>query len=102
MDIIVPNFKRYSDGEIDRAFMKEITNGFKLERETEQKRVAQAAKEAQELKGTTHPVLGKPVASIPPREYFRLIQKYGQETVHSKEFLKYYNKKFPELSPNKI
>ena len=101
MDIIVPNFKRYSDGEIDRAFMKEITNGFKLERETEQKRVAQAAKEAQELKGTTHPVLGKPVASIPPREYFRLIQKYGQETVHSKEFLKYYNKKFPELSPNK-
>ena len=102
MDIIVPNFKRYSDGEIDRAFMKEITNGFKLERETEQKRVAQAAKEAQELKGTTHPVLGKPVASIPPREYFRLIQKYGQETVHSKEFLRYYNKKFPELSPNKI
>ena len=101
MDIIVPNFKRYSDGEIDRAFMKEITNGFKLERETEQKRVAQAAKEAQELKGTTHPVLGKPVASIPPREYFRLIQKYGQKTVHSKEFLKYYNKKFPELSPNK-
>ena len=101
MDIIVPNFKRYSHGEIDRAFMKEITNGFKLERETEQKRVAQAAKEAQELKGTTHPVLGKPVASIPPREYFRLIQKYGQETVHSKEFLKYYNKKFPELSPNK-
>ena len=101
MEIIVPNFKRYSDGEIDRAFMKEIKNGFKLERETEQKRVAQAAKEAQELKGTTHPVLGKPVASIPPREYFRLIQKYGQETVHSKEFLKYYNKKFPELSPNK-
>ena len=101
MDIIVPNFKRYSDGEIDRAFMKEITNGFKLERETEQKRVAQAAKEAQELTWTTHPVIGKPVASIPPREYFRLIQKYGQETVHSKEFLKYYNKKFPELSPNK-
>ena len=102
MDIIVPNLKRYSDGEIDRAFMKEITNGFKLEKETEHKRVAQAAKEAQALKGTKHPVLGRPVASIPPREYFRLIQKYGQETVHSKEFLKYYNKKFPELSPNKI
>ena len=102
MDIIVPNLKRYSDGEIDRAFMNEITNGFKLEKETEHKRVAQAAKEAQQLKGTVHPVLGKPVATIPPREYFRLIQKYGQETVHSKEFLKYYNKKFPELTPNKI
>ena len=101
MEIIVPNFKRYSDGEIDRAFMKEITNGFKLERETEKHRVEGAAKEAKKLKGTTHPVLGKPVASIPPREYFRLIKKYGHDTVHSKEFLKYYNKKFPELSPNK-
>ena len=102
MDIIVPNLKRYSDGEIDRAFMREIKNGFKLERETEHKRVAAAAKEAKKLKGTVHPVLGRPVASIPPREYFRLIKKYGQDTVHSKEFLKYYNKKFPELSPNKI
>jgi len=102
MDIIIPNIKKYSDGEIDRAFMKEIKTGFNLERQTEQKRVAQAVKEAKELKGKTHPVLGKPVATMPAREFFRLTQKYGQETVHSKEFLKYYNKKFPELSPNKI
>lgn len=102
MDIIVPNIKRYSDGEIDRAFMQEIKNGFKLERKNEKTRVAQAAKEASELKGTTHPTLGKPVATIPAREFFRLTKKYGHETVHSKEFLKYYNKKFPELSPNKI
>ena len=101
MEIIIPKLKRYSDGEIDRAFMKEITNGFKLERQTEKQRVAGAAKEAQALKGTTHPTLGKPVATIPAREFFRLTKKYGPETVHSKEFLKYYNKKFPELSPNK-
>jgi hypothetical protein len=101
MDIIIPTFKRYSDGEIDRAFMKEIKTGFKLEKATENKRVEQARKEAQELKGTTHPTLGKPVATIPAREFFRLTKKYGHETVHSKEFLKYYNKKFPELSPNK-
>ena len=99
MDIIIPNIKKYSDGEIDRAFMKEIKTGFNLERQTEQKRVAQAVKEAKELRGKTHPVLGKPVATMPAREFFRLTQKYGQETVHSKEFLKYYNKKFPELSP---
>ena len=102
MDIIIPNFKRYSDGEIDRAFMKEIKNGFKLEKQTEQKRVDQARKEAKELRGKIHPTLGKPVATIPARDFFRLTQKYGQETVHSKEFIKYYNKKFPELSPNKI
>lgn len=102
MDIIIPNFKRYSDGEIDRALMKEIRNGFKLEEKTENKRVHQARKEARELKGKTHPTLGKPVATIPAREFFRLTNKYGHETVHSKDFLKYYNKKFPELSPNKI
>ena len=68
MDIIIPNLKKYSDGEIDRAFMNEIKNGFKLEQQTEQQRVAQAAKEAQALKGTTHPTLGKPVATIPARE----------------------------------
>ena len=102
MDIIIPNIKKYSDGEIDRAFMKEIKTGFNLERQTEQKRVAQAVKEAKELRGKTHPVLGKPVTTIPAREFFRLTQKYVTATVHSKEFLKYYNKKFPELSPNKI
>ena len=102
MDIIIPNFKRYSDGEIDRAFMKEIKTGFKLERETEHKRVAQAQKETKELRGKTHPTLGKPVATMPAREFFRLTKKYGHDQVHSKEFLKYYNKKFPELSPNKV
>ena len=102
MNIIVPNFNRYSDGEIDRAFMKEIKTGFNLEKHTEKKRVAQATKEANQLKGKTHPVLGKPVATIPAREFFRLTKKYGQETVHSKEFIKYYNKKFPELSPNSV
>ena len=98
---IITALPRYSDGEIDRAFMQEIQTGFKRERETEKARVNQAKKEAKELRGKTHPVLGKPVATIPAREFFRLTKKYGHETVHSKEFLKYYNKKFPELSPNK-
>ena len=102
MDIIIPNIKRYSDGEIDRAFMREIKNGFKLEQQTEKARVDQAAKEAQQLKGTTHPTLGKPIATMPAREFFRLTSKYGHDEVHSKGFLKYYNKKFPELSPNQI
>jgi hypothetical protein len=100
MDIIT-NLPRYSDGEIDRAFMREIQTGFKLERETEKSRVQQVAKESQQLRGKTHPVLGKPVASMPAREFFRLTSKYGHDEVHSKEFLQYYNKKFPELSPNK-
>ena len=100
MDIIT-KLPRYSDGEVDREFLKEIHNGFKLEAATEVDRVNIARKEAREVKGKTHPVLGKCVATIPAREFFRLTKKYGHETVHSKEFLQYYNKKFSDLSPNK-
>ena len=87
---------------IDRAFVDHVKNSFAEERATESSRRAIARKEATEEKGKTHPVLGKCVATIPARDYFRMIKKYGTDQVHSKEFLKYYNKKFPELSPNKI
>ena len=84
MDIIIPNLPRYSDGEVNRAFMREIQTGYQREVALEKKRT-----------------LGKCVATIPARDFFRLTKKYGHETVHSKEFIKYYNKKFPELSANK-
>lgn len=99
---IITKLPRYSDGEIDRAFMKEIMHGFEMEKRTEEQRVNQARKEAKQEKGKTHPVLGKCVATMPAREYFRLTKKYGNNTVHSKEFLKYFNKKFSDLSPNKV
>ena len=102
MDIITNVPKSFTTGELDQAFMNEIKSGFKLERETEHLRVAQASKEAQDTKGKTIPGLGRCVATMPAREFFRLTNKYGHKEVHSKEFLKYYNKKFPELSPNKI
>ena len=99
---IITTVPKYSDGEVDRAFMREIQNGFKLEVAREKQRTDVAAKEAAPHKGKTHPVLGRCVATIPARDFFRLTKKYGHETVHSKEYLKYYNKKFPEMSPNKI
>jgi hypothetical protein len=102
MTQIITKLPRYSDGEVDRAFMREIQNGFKLERETEKKRIDAVSKDIQKFKGKTHPILGRPVASMPARDFFRLTQKYGHKEVHSKNFIKYYNKKFPELSPNNI
>lgn len=97
---IITDLPRYSDGEINRALMREIKTGFEREKRLEEARTNIAKKEAQELKGSTHPVLGKPVAVIPHRDFFRLTKKYGHKTVHSKEFLQYYNKKFKDLSPN--
>jgi len=102
MNIITKLPRNFTDGEIDQAFLNEIKSGFKLEKETEHIRVAQARKEAQREKGKTHPVLGKCVATMPAREFFRLTKKYGHDQVHSKGFIKYYNKKFSDLSPNKI
>lgn len=71
------------------------------EQATESDRVEVARKEAQTNVGKTHPILGKCIATIPARDYFRLVQAYGTEEVHSKEFLKYFNKEYPDLSPNK-
>ena len=89
------------DGEVDAAFMREVLNGFEVERRTEEERVQRARFEAKEHVGKTHPIFGKCVATMPAREYFRLIGKYGDEEVKSKEFLKDFNKRFKDLSPNK-
>jgi hypothetical protein len=95
---IITKLPRYSDGEIDRAFMREIQRGFEIEKRTESQRVDQARKEAKQEQGKTHPVLGKCVATMPAREFFRLTKKYGHKEIHSKKFLQYYNKKFTDLS----
>lgn len=102
MTEIITKLPRYSDGEVDREFMKEIQNGFAMEKATEKDRVDIARKEARQEVGKTHPTLGKCVATMPAREFFRLTKKYGHDTVHSKEFLQYYQKNFSDLSPNKI
>lgn len=99
---IITTLPRYSDGELNAAFVREIQTGFQLERETERARVIQAEAEAQAMKDhKTIKGLGKCVGVIPEREYFRLIKKYGHAEVHSKGFMQYYNKTFPTLSPNR-
>lgn len=101
IDIKLP---RYSDGEIDRAFLKEIKTGFRMEKAKEQDRLNASRKEARELKGKTHPILGKCIASFPARDYFRLVQKYGSEEVSSDEFIKRYRQDpdMRDLCPNSI
>lgn len=99
---IITTLPRFSDGEINRALIKEIQTGFQLERETERARVLQAEEEAKALKGhKTIQGFGKCVGVFPERDFYRLVQKYGHAEVHSKGFMRYYNKKFPTLSPNK-
>jgi len=98
---IITQLPRYSDGEINDAFMREIKLGFEIENRSEKEREMKAAKVAASQKGKVHPTLGRPVASIPARDFFRLVNKYGHEEVHSKKFVQHFNKTFPHLSPNK-
>jgi len=82
--------------------MQEVQASLHEEKHTEKDRYDQARKDASSNVGKEHPLLGRCVATMPPREYFRLIKKYGHAEVHSKEFLKYFQNKFSDLSPNKI
>tara|TARA_R110000803_G_scaffold33627_5_gene73537 strand:- start:5061 stop:5378 length:318 start_codon:yes stop_codon:yes gene_type:complete len=94
---IVTSVPKFSDGEVDWARIQLLEKSFKHERETEDDRTLIAKKEANDNRGKTHPVLGKCVANIPARDYFRLIKKYGQDTVHSPEFLRDLKKYEPLL-----
>lgn len=85
------------------ALIREIKTGFELVKANEKKEEIVAAQQAQAMRGhKTIQGLGKCVAMMPPDEYFRLIRKFGHAEVKSKEFLRYYRKKFPHLSPNAI
>lgn len=101
---LVTSFPKYSDGELNRAFMQEIKSGFQLERAMEQKREIQAAHEAKIARemGNKNKAIGNLVATIPERDFFRLVQKYGHAETHSKEFVRYLQKKMPHLAGAKI
>ena len=80
---IITDVPKYSSGEKNAAFWKHVDDEFQKERNSENVRENQSAKESWALKGTR-------------------INKYGHATVHSKEFLKDWNKRYSHLSPNTI
>jgi hypothetical protein len=100
---IITSLPKYSDGEIDRALMREIRTGLELDKQREKHREELAARRARKMAGARDTeALGRNVATIPAREYYRLVHKYGREEVHSDQFLQYWQKRFPHLSPNKL
>jgi hypothetical protein len=94
--------ENYSQDETDAAFVDLVKGELDKEKRHEKFRVSQAETEAKDLAGKEHPTLGKCVASIPARDYFRLVNKYGIQEVHSPKFLKYFQQNFGNLSPNKL
>lgn len=100
---LITSFPKYSDGEVNRALMRELTTGLQLKKEMERKKEIEAAEQAKISKGMKAiKGLGKCVGVIPEWEFFRMQQKYGRQEIHSHEFMKYFQNKFPHLSPNKL
>ena len=101
---IITSLPKYSDGEIDRALMREITTGIALKQAWENEREKICAKEAEKIKD--HQKLGfknmRCVAVTPAWEWFNLRKKYGNQAMHDRGFIKDYQKRFPHLAPNKI
>jgi len=90
-------------GAVKDALIREIRTGFELVKVNEKRDEIIAAHEAQRWRGhKTIPGLGKAVAFYPPDEYFRLIRKFGRHEVNSREFIRYHQKKFPHLAPNRV
>lgn len=100
---LITSFPKYHDGQIQDALLREIKTGLQLKKEMERAKEIEAAEQAKSLVQKKElPGLGRCVGVFPEWEFFRLQQKYGHKEVHSKEFMKYFQKKFPHLSPNKL
>lgn len=103
MDIITA-LPRYSDGEINRALIREITTGIQLKQNLEKEREKICAQHAEKVK--LHAKFGfknlRHLSVTPAWEWFNLRRKYGHQEITSKEFIKDYQKRFPHLSPNKL
>jgi len=93
---------KWSDDAANRALEREIRSGIQLKEAMEKQRVAAAAQEAKQYKGGKTTPIGKHVAEIPAWEFFNMVRKYGHDEVHSRNFMKYFQKKFPHLSTSKI
>ena len=100
--LIINKTEQVTDEQVDAALMEHIKDSMQHELKTEEAREIVARAEARALKEhKTVPGLGKCVAVMPAREFFRLQATYGADVVHSKEFIQFFNKKMPELSPYK-
>ena len=92
-----------SDQAVRDALIAEIKTGWQFMKERERLEELKAEKQAAEMRShKSVNGLGKCVAVIPADEWHLLNKRYGHAEVHSKEFLRYFNKKFPHLSPNRI
>jgi len=89
--------------ELDAALVRELCSGRMLMETRQQVREKMAAFEAKSMIGhKSIPGLGKAIAVIPQHEWFIMREKYGHEEMHSREFMRGFQKHEPQMAANKL
>jgi len=89
------------DEEINAALVRELCSGRKFIESFEKRREIEAAAEAKKMREVKS-IAGKPVGSIPQREYMLLAQKYGSECWDNREFVRDFFKSQSHLKAGNI
>lgn len=87
--------------EINAALVRELCSGRKFIESLENRREIEAAAEARRMKEVKS-IAGKPVGSVPQREYLLVGKKYGSECWDDREFVRDFFKSQSHLKAGNI
>ena len=91
----------FVEEQINAALIRELCSGRKFVESLENRREIEAAAEARQMREVKS-VAGKPVGSIPQREYMLLANKYGSECWDNREFVRDFFKSQSHLKAGNI
>ena len=91
----------FVDEEINTAIVRELCSGRKFIESLERRREIEAAAEAKKMREAKS-IAGKPVGSIPQREYMLLAKKYGSECWDDRGFVRDFFKSQSHLKAGNI
>jgi len=91
----------FVDEEINAALVRELCSGRKFIESLEKRREIEAAAEARKMREAKS-IAGKPVGSIPQREYLLLANKYGSECWDDRGFVRDFFKSQSHLKAGNI
>jgi hypothetical protein len=91
----------FAEEEINAALVRELCTGRKFIESLEKRREIEASAEARKMREVKS-IAGKPVGSIPQREYLLLANKYGNECWDNREFVRDFFKSQSHLKAGNI
>jgi hypothetical protein len=91
----------FANEEINAALVRELCSGRKFVESLEKRREIEAAAEARKMREVKS-IAGKPVGSIPQREYLLLANKYGNECWDDRQFVRDFFKSQSHLKAGNI